>query len=130
MTNKNTEKIIKRLERLEEAVFGNIRERKERKIKSGGDVDFSLNERTFVRRYVSDKSGPKKFTLLLAYLTKGKSDKNVKLGEIRKRWNRMKTKSLLGKFNTFYSNDAKTRGWVDSREYGVYNLTSEWRNIL
>jgi len=132
MTNGNLTKIIARIEKLEKAVFGpkageNVMAPK--KI-TGGDVDFSLNERAFVRRYAVGKGGPKRFTLLLAYLSKGEVNKNVELSEIKKHWNKMAAKTLLGKFNMFYPNDAKTRGWVDSKEYGVYNLTNEWKNVL
>lgn len=132
MTNENLSKIIARIEKLEKAVFGSNVEKNimASKRTSSRDIDFSLNERTFVKRYVADKSGPKRFTLLLAYLSKGDVDKNIELSEIRKHWNKMATKTLLGKFNRFYPNDAKTRGWIDSKEYGNYNLTNEWQNVL
>jgi len=120
MTNNDLTKIIARIEKLEKVVFGpgigkNIMVSK--KIASQ-DIDFSLNERAFVKRYVVGKSGPKRFTLLLAYLSKGGVNKNIELSEIKGRWNKMSTKALLGKFNMFYPNDAKTRGWVNSKEYG------------
>ena len=97
---------------------------------TGRDVDFSLNERAFVKRYVVGKSGPKRFTLLLAYLSRGEINKNVELSEIKKHWNKMTAKTLLSRFNMFYPNEAKTRGWIDSKEYGSYNLTNEWKNVL
>jgi len=132
MTNDDLTKIIVRIEKLEKAVFGsrvgeNIRTAK--KITSS-DIDFSLNERTFVKRYAINKSGPKRFTLLLAYFSKGEVNKNIELSEIKKHWNKMAAKTLLGKFNMFYPNDAKTRGWINSKEYGSYNLTNEWKNVL
>ena len=133
MKNKELSKIISRIEKLEEAVFGNASTKKRKKKKqtistSTADVDFSLDQRAFVKRYTASRSGPKKFTILLAYLADGKVDKNVELSEIRKRWNRMK--SLLGKFNMFYPNDAKNRGWVTSKTYGNYSLTNEWQDVL
>lgn len=132
MKSDNLAKIIARIEKLEKAVFGsNVKKNimaSERA--SVQDIDFSLNERAFVKRYVANKSGPKKFTLLLAYLSKGEINKNVELSEIRRHWNKMATKTLLGKFNRFYPNDAKTHGWIDSKEYGSYNLTNEWENVL
>ena len=67
---------------------------------------------------------------MLAFLAKGEVDKNIQLSEIKKHWGKMTAKSLLGKFNMFYPNDAKTRGWIDSKEYGNYNLTNEWKEIL
>lgn len=136
MKNQNLNKIITRIEKIEKAVFDNNGEEKiknKRKgIKNVRNIDFTLNERTFIKRYSPDKSsGPKKFTLLLAYLVKGEVDKNIKLSEVKKHWNKMKAKSLLGgEFNMFYPNKAKENGWVDSKEYGSYNLTDEWENII
>lgn len=133
MTNENLTHIIARLKKLEKAVFGS--DAKEKKSSSKiyplkTDIDFSINERAFVKRYATDKSGPKKFTLLLAYLAKGEIDKNIELSEIKKHWGKMTSKALLGNFNMFYPNDAKTRGWIDSKEYGSYNLTNEWKAIV
>lgn len=125
--------IIERIEKLEKAVFdtgGDKRRKKRKEPTSSGDINFSLNERAFVRRYAASKSGSRKFTLLVAYLASGKLDKNIKLTDIRTHWNRMSAKNLLGKFNMFFPSDAKTRGWVDSKEYGMYNLTKEWKDVL
>jgi len=132
MINNNLTKIITRIEKLEKAVFGsNVGKNVSAPKRAiGRDVDFSLNERFFVKRYIAGKSGPKRFTLLLAYLSKGGVNKNIELSEIKKHWNKMTAKTLLGKFNMFYPNDAKTRGWIDSKEYGTYNLTNEWKNVL
>lgn len=132
MTNDHLTKIIDRIEKLEKAVFGSgVKKNKISPQKTAGvDVDFSLNERAFVKRYAVDKSGPKKFALLLAYFSKGEVNKNIELSELKKHWNKMAAKTLLGKFNMFYPNDAKTRGWIDSKEYGSYNLTNEWENVL
>jgi len=133
MKNQNLTTILERIERLEEAVFGSgeIKSKKRDKVvTTSKDIDFLLNERAFVDRYANNKSGPKKFTLLLAYLVKGEIDKNIELSEIKKHWNKMSAKNLLGKFNMFYPNEAKTRGWVDSKQYGNYCLTNEWKNLL
>ena len=131
MTNNNLTEIIKRIEKLEEAVFGNGKNKTKSTSKiSAHNIDFSINERAFVKRYTIDKSGPKKFTLLLAYLVKGEVDKNFDLSDIKNHWNKMSAKNMLGKFNMFYSNDAKNRGWVDSKEHGKYNLTNEWKSVL
>ena len=133
MTNENLSQILARLEELEKAVFGSDTKEKKVSVKTSGiktDIDFSINERAFVKRYAIDKSGPKKFTLLLAYLTKGEIDRNIEISEIKKYWGKMTSKALLGRFNMFYPNDAKTRGWINSREYGSYNLTNEWKAII
>jgi hypothetical protein len=126
-------KILERIERLEEVVFGSCkikRKKRDKSVTRSKEIDFLLNERAFVDRYATDKSGPKKFTLLLAYLVKGEVDKNMELSEIKKHWNKMRARTLLGKFNMFYPNDAKTRGWVDSKKYGIYCLTNEWKSVL
>ena len=131
MTKQDIKQIIARIEKLEKAVFVPAGKKKIRGAgKKVEDLDFTLNERTFAKRYVAGKSGPKKFTLLLAYLVKGEVGKSIKLNIIKKCWNRMKAKNLLGQFNMFYSNEAKVRGWVDPGEYGMYCLAKEWRNAL
>jgi len=131
--DRELKKIIRRIEKLEKAVFG-AGKAKERKQKAETmhtiDIDFSLNKSAFVKRYASDKSGPKKFTLLLAYLAKGEVGKIIKVGEIRKHWSKMSAKQMLGKFNRFYPSDAKTKGWIDPKEHGSYALTKEWKNVL
>lgn len=133
MKNQDLRKIINRIEKLEKVVLGDKtmkKEKKKRALENSSDINFSLNERTFIKRFATDKSGPKKFTLLLSYLAKGEVNKSRELSEIKKHWSKMKAKSLLGKFNMFYPNEAKTKGWVDSKEYGTYCLTSEWKNVL
>jgi hypothetical protein len=133
MAKDNIKQIIQRIERLENAVFGNCHPDAQDKkdiTAPTTEINFSLNERAFATRYMANKSGPKKFTLLLAYFAKGKVGENISLSDIRKHWNRMEAKTLLGKFNLFYPNAAKTRGWVDSRKYGTYSLTNEWEQVL
>lgn len=132
MVNQNLSHIIiSRIEKLEKAVFGKVSSNKATPKKIhilSSDLDFSLGERAFVKRYAEGKSGPREFTILLAYLSQGEIGKDVKLRAIEQRWNKMK--SLLGKFNRSYSNDAKNHGWVDSKERGTYRLTKEWKNAL
>jgi len=133
MKEQDLGKVIERIEKLEKAVFGDkkiTKEWKKRKVVAISDINFSLNARTFVKRYAIHKSGPKKFTLLLAFLTKGELEKSIGLNEIKKYWNKNKAKTLLGKFNMFYPNEAKTKGWVDTKEYGTYCLTNEWKDVL
>jgi len=133
MTKENLADIIARIEKLEKEVFGSTKNKKSLVATSpnqNSKIDFSINERAFVNRYATEKSGPKKFTLMVAYLAKGEIEKNIQLSEIKKRWSKMSAKSLLGEFNMFYPNDAKTRGWIDSKEHGSYCLTNEWKDML
>jgi len=132
MSKNDFSSLITRIERLEAEVFGGRVERAGKNAKNpvktkNQKLDFSINIRAFVRRFVADKSGPKKFVLLLAYLAKSEIGKNVALGDMRKEWNRMSGKNLLGKFNRFYPNEAKTQGWIDSKEYGTYCLADGWQ---
>ena len=132
MTKEGMAQLIQRIELLEKIVFGKggSESKQEGGTTAPTELDFSLNERAFVRRFTAKKSGPKKFTLLLAYLAKGKVEENISLSDIKKRWNKMEAKTLLGKFNQFYSSEAKTRGWVDVRGHGIYKLTKEWEQVL
>lgn len=140
MANQNLAQIIHRLDNLEsrvetieKATFGAGTAKKIKKTNgppSIKDIVFSLNERAFVKRYAAGKSGPRKFTILLARLTGGEVDKDINLTEITNHWNRMKAKTLLGDFNGFYPTEAKTRGWVQSKERSTYSLTKEWKNAL
>ncbi len=127
MIKKDIKEIIARIEKLEKMVFAPS---KKNKVWNSENFDLNLNERSFAKRYVAGKSGPRKFTLLVAYLVKGEIGRDIKLNIIKSCWNRMKAKSLLGRFNMFYPNEAKTKGWVDSKEYGMYCLTKEWKNAL
>jgi hypothetical protein len=126
-------KLLGRIEKLEDAVF---RKKKQRDAKSNADIsevrdaeiDFAINPRAFVKRYAAGKSGPKKFTLLIAYFAKGKIGINIPLSQVVQNWNKMSAKGLLGKFNRFYPNQARTNGWIDSTQRGTYCLTKEWRD--
>ena len=93
-------------------------------------LDFSINEKAFINRYASGKSGSKKFVLLLAFLVKGEVGKSIPIAEIKRKWNKMSGKKMLGEFNRFHPNSAMIQGWVDSKEYGTYCLTDNWKERL
>ncbi len=92
-------------------------------------LDFDMNERAFAKKYAGGLSGPKKFSLLLAYFAKGNCDKEIEVKIIEKSWNKM-TALLGGKFNGKYPNKAKEYGWADSRKQGVYVLRPKWVELL
>lgn len=121
------EKVIKRLERLEAAVFGSPMQGNEPAPTVGLDMDLDI--RAFANKYAKGLSGAKKFTLLVAFLSKGDPSKEVSLSKIENSWNKMKS-VLGGKFNRFHSSVAKTNGWVESKEKGLYGLGKLWREIL
>lgn len=134
MINNDISSIVSRIEHLEAVVFGNKTKPKKvtatpRPHEEKTKLDYSVNIRAFVKRFVAGKSGPKKFVLLLAYLAKEDVKKNIALSDVRKEWNKMSAKNLLGKFNRFYPNEAKTQGWVDPVEYGTYRLAEGWKKI-
>jgi hypothetical protein len=94
-------------------------------------LDFSLPIRAFIKRHARHLSGPKKFTLLVAYLAKGDLKKTISLVEIKKHWSRMTAKSLLAvEFNSFYSSPAKDNDWVNTEKTGLYYLRPSWRAIF
>ncbi len=97
---------------------------------SATPLHFEFNARAYVKRHAKGLSGQEKFVLLLAYLTKGDTNKEVSLGDIKKLWNTMKSKSLLGKLNLAFANRAKDGGWVDSKKRGFYNLHRSWKDVL
>ncbi len=130
--NKKIDELQKRIKLLEDAVFGSSEHKPiEKKKDNEALIDFSINERAFVKRFVADKSGPKKFVLLLSYLSKGDVNKDIALNDLKDKWSKMEGKALLGgKFNSFYTNEAKNQGWVDSKKRGFFNLTLEWKKVL
>lgn len=94
-------------------------------------LDFSMPIRAFVKRYGAKMNGSKKFTLLVAYLTKGDAGTKVKLAEIERHWNRMTSKGLLGmRFNRLYTSQARENDWANATETGSYHLRPAWKEIF
>ncbi|MBI2997285.1 MAG: hypothetical protein HYY46_02320 [Deltaproteobacteria bacterium] len=92
-------------------------------------VDFDKPLRPFVKSYAKGLSGPKKFALLVSWLSKGDGKNEVALKEIERYWNRM-TSLLEMKFNRFFPARAKDNDWVESKKKGFYNLRPNWKDIL
>lgn len=111
-------------------VSGRERSRKSHETKSGSlqTPVVSLNPRAFMKRYARGRSGPQKFTLLLACLAKGDSSREITFQRIRGQWHKMT--SVIGKFNPSHSIRAKDNGWVDTKKQGVYVLTPSWKEVL
>jgi len=143
----NKEKLIQSLKQIRSLVEDSLLELSaihktdisEKKIQQSkyfsGEIDFDMNERAFIKKYGKGMSGPKKFVLILAYLVKGEVGKEKSIKEIRKHWSKMT--SLLknrrgekGEFNTYYSTTAKDNNWVDSKKYGFWFLTEDWKKIF
>ena len=100
------------------------------------DLDFDLDIRAFVKKYVAGagknkKSGAQKFVLLLAYMPQGDISKDIEVKNIKKEWNKMVSKELLAmSFDSKTATRAKTDGWVRSRKHGSYHLTKDWKTVL
>lgn len=98
---------------------------------SSKDLDFSRSARAFIKEYGAGMSGPKKFTLLLAYLVKGDMKTKASLTEVEKNWSKMTAKNLMGmKFNRFYTSQARENDWVSTEKSGSYHLRSSWKDIF
>ena len=93
-----------------------------------GDVDFELGIRAFVKKYATGMSGPKRFTLLVSYLTKGDPTATVSLKSVERNWNKMKG-LLGGPFNGAYSIRARDEGWLDTPMHGMYAVRPTWKEI-
>jgi hypothetical protein len=91
-------------------------------------ANFSTPIRAFVKAHARALSGPKKFALLVAYLSKNDPGKTVPFTDIESNWNKMT--GLLGKYNPAHSTRAKDNGWVDSPKQGVYVIVPGWEVIL
>jgi hypothetical protein len=129
--------ILKRVERLEQAVFSasgkvtEIRKKGKGRDRASSKIIFSISQKTFIHRYAKGLNGPKKFALLVAFLVKGKTGETIEIGGIKKAWNKMTAKNLMGlDYNGRYASDAVTFGWVDSKKYGTYSLSSSWTEIF
>jgi hypothetical protein len=91
-------------------------------------ANFSTPIRAFIKVHARTLSGPKKFALLVAYLSKNNPGTKVALTDIERNWKKMT--GLLGKFNPAHSTRAKDNGWVDSPKQGVYEIVPGWEVIL
>lgn len=127
---KDIAEIKERLEKLEKAVFSDGT----KETPSGAKVcelDFSLNQRAFIKKYSSGFNGQEFFALILAYLSGGKNLAPVDLSQIKTVW-----KSCAGiigaPYASTFSTRAKENGWVDATKdtRGSYVLGKYWQNIF
>ncbi|MBI2069979.1 MAG: hypothetical protein HYT79_05195 [Elusimicrobia bacterium] len=93
-------------------------------------IDFNAPMRFFMKTHARSLKGPEKFTLLLAYLAKGKTgNATVPVKSVEDAWSKM-VGLMGGAYNRAYSNRAKDNGWADSPKKGVYVLLPRWSEIL
>ena len=95
-------------------------------VRANSGLSFSSNSLAFMKKHGKGLSGPRRFTLLLANLTKGEMGKELPGQDIKTAWNRMKP-VMGGKYNGAYANRAKAEGWVDQPKHAHYSLSSAWR---
>jgi hypothetical protein len=94
-------------------------------------LDFTMPIRPFVKKYSIGMTGAQKFTLLLAFLTKGDTTKTISLADIEAQWNKMTSKGLLGmNFNRFHTAQARDNDWVVTEKAGTYHLRPSWKVIF
>lgn len=90
--------------------------------------DFSKPARAFMHLHGRNRSGHEAFALLMAWMTKGETGKEVRVEDLRREWDRMR--GVLGGFATIYATRAKDNAWVDSPERGVFVLLPDWEELL
>lgn len=94
-------------------------------------IGFDMPIRAFVKKYARGMSRPRKFVLLLSYLAKGQTGKEVLLRDVERHWNKMTSATLMGgRFNRSLTDSAKGNGWVDTKKPGVYVLQTSWKQIF
>jgi hypothetical protein len=123
------EKLEKDVNELKKTVLSGKPKSTPKKNETNVKIDLDIPIRAYAKRYAAGKSGPQKFVLILAHLAKGDVGKNIEINNLRAQWSKMSGKNLLGEYNSFYSDRAKTEGWVDSPKHSIYCLTKEWRKV-
>ncbi len=91
-------------------------------------IDFGLPLRAFLKKHASG-GGPRKFAVLLAHMTRGKTNVPVKREAVEKEWARNKG-VLGGGFQDMYTTRSKGEGWTDSPKRGTFVLRGDWRGAL
>lgn len=92
------------------------------------NIDFGMPPRAFFNKYAKDLSGPERFALVVAYLSKGDTEISVTITDIEDLWK--KTTALLGAFNYAHSTRAKDRDLVNTIQKGTYRLRPNWRTVV
>ncbi len=96
---------------------------------SANGPDFSTPLRPFIKALGSGLSGPKKLTLLVSHLTRGKRDVPVSRSEVEKQWSKIQA-LMGGPYNGAYGIRARDQGWIDSPKRGSFTLRAGWEAIL
>lgn len=91
-------------------------------------MNFNMPLRAFLKKHATG-GGPRKFVVLLAHLTKGKTGVPITRDAVEKAW--AQNKGVLGgAFQDMYTTRAKGEGWTDSPKRGTFVLHADWRGAL
>jgi len=94
------------------------------------DLDFTLSSRAFIRKHAAlADSGAKKFVLLLSWIAKGKTDRQVDGEALRKEWDKVRG-PIGADYQTMSATRARDNGWIDSPKHGVFKLARDWKRAL
>ena len=101
-----------------------------RKIEKTEKIDFSINERAFFKKYSKDiSSGPAIFTLMVAYIVKGKENSEISISDVQKLWKKVDG-IFTSKYASIYATRARGNDWVDTKKSGMYILRPNWNQIF
>lgn len=92
------------------------------------DPDFEMPMRAFFKKYGQGLSLPKRFALVVAFLTEGDIEKEATYENIKKTW--QKVSAHLESFNSAYSTRSCDADFVEARKHGSYGLRPKWRDAL
>jgi hypothetical protein len=96
----------------------------------GGDLDYTLAERAFFKKYVGALSGPKKFVLAVAYLAKGEEGLDVELTAVRELWKSVEG-VMGGACRGMYKTRAVESPWIHLKsKEGKVSLRMGWAGAL
>jgi len=94
-----------------------------------GKLDFGLPLRAFLKKHATG-GGPRKFAVLLARMTAGKTGVEVTREAVEKAWTQNKG-VLGGDFQDMYATRSKGEGWTDAgKTRGTFVLRADWRQAL
>lgn len=95
---------------------------------SDAKVDFGLPLRAFLKQHAVG-GGPRKFAVLVAHMTQGKTGVPVGREAMEREWTRNKG-VLGGPFQDMYTTRSRENGWTDSPKRGTFVLRADWRGAL
>ncbi len=74
-------------------------------------------------------SGPKIFTLMVAYFVNKKGTEAASLTDIQGEWSKMKS-IIKPKFSSTFALRSRENDWIVSPKNSLYSLRPNWKEIL